>query len=115
MLSPLCVSLRRPGEPVEIASPARQPDSNDNPRRRCRDILLLADLPPWQIKFLHWAAANQPDGQITSDFQKWCQAPFAKIFRFAPDPNQLHMKTVLSHREGRIAIVTDVGNGMRWT
>ena len=22
---------------------------------------------------------------------------------------------VLSHREGRIAIVTDVGNGMRWT
>jgi hypothetical protein len=36
---------------------------------------LLADLPPWQIKFLHWAAANQPDGQITSDYQKWCQAP----------------------------------------
>src|SRR6476646_6445086 len=31
---------------------------------------------------------NLPDGQITSDFQKSCQAPFAKIFRFAPDPNQ---------------------------
>src|SRR5258708_25698567 len=30
MLSPLCVSLRRPGEPVGRASPARQPDSNDN-------------------------------------------------------------------------------------
>src|SRR6478672_13943490 len=29
-----------------------------------------------------------PDGQITSDFQKSCQAPFAKIFRFAADPNQ---------------------------
>jgi hypothetical protein len=29
-----------------------------------------------------------PDGQITSDFQKLCQAPFAKIFRFAPGPNQ---------------------------
>src|ERR1700746_1033313 len=29
MLSPLCVSLRRPGEPVGRASPARQPDSND--------------------------------------------------------------------------------------
>ena len=29
-----------------------------------------------------------PDGQITSDFPKSCQAPFAKIFRFAPDPNQ---------------------------
>jgi hypothetical protein len=33
-------------------------------------LALLADLPPWQIKFLHSAAANQPDGQITSDFQK---------------------------------------------
>src|SRR6202042_1426854 len=29
MSSPLCVSLRRPGEPVGRASPARQPDSND--------------------------------------------------------------------------------------
>jgi hypothetical protein len=47
----------------------------------------LADLPPWQINFLHWAAANQPDGQITSGYQKWCQAPFAKIFLFSPDPN----------------------------
>jgi hypothetical protein len=35
-----------------------------------RAIVLLADLPQWQIKFLHSAAANQPDGQITSDFQK---------------------------------------------
>ena len=33
-------------------------------------LALRADLPPWQIKFLHSAAANQPDGQITSDFQK---------------------------------------------
>src|SRR5258708_36625660 len=33
-------------------------------------------------------APKLPDGQITSDFQKWCQAPFAKIFRFAPAPNQ---------------------------
>src|SRR5258706_10000964 len=31
---------------------------------------------------------NLPDGQITSDFQKSCQAPFAKIFCFAFDPNQ---------------------------
>src|SRR6478672_6987479 len=29
-----------------------------------------------------------PDGQITSDFQKSCQAPFAKIFSFAFGPNQ---------------------------
>jgi len=34
------------------------------------------DLPAiGQIKSGPWAAANQPDGQITSDFPKWCQAP----------------------------------------
>jgi hypothetical protein len=48
---------------------------------------IRADLPRWQIKLLHWAAANQSDGQITSDFQKWCQAPKSKIFLFSPDPN----------------------------
>jgi hypothetical protein len=46
-----------------------------------------AEKPPWQIKSGHSAAANQHDGQITSDFQKWCQAPKLKIFCFAPDPN----------------------------
>jgi len=50
-------------------------------------LALRADLPPWQIKFLHLAAANQPDGQITSDFQKWCQAPKSKIFLFSFSPN----------------------------
>jgi hypothetical protein len=49
---------------------------------------LLADLAPWQIKFCVRPAANQPDGQITSDYQKWCQAPFAKIFLFSFNPNQ---------------------------
>jgi len=33
-------------------------------------LALHADLPPLQIKFLHPAAANQPDGQVTSDYQK---------------------------------------------
>ncbi len=33
-------------------------------------------------------STNLPDGQITSDFQKSCQAPKSKIFCFAPDPNQ---------------------------
>ena len=56
-----------------------------------------------------------PDGQITSDFQKSCQAPKIKIFPFAPDPNQMHIQTVPAHTEGRFAIVTDVGQGMRWT
>jgi hypothetical protein len=50
-------------------------------------LALRADLPPWQIKFLHSAAANQPDGQITSDFQNSCQAPEPKIFLFSPEPN----------------------------
>jgi hypothetical protein len=54
-------------------------------------MLLLADLLPWQIKSGHGAAANQRDGQITSDFPKSCQAPKSKIFRFAPDPNQMHI------------------------
>jgi hypothetical protein len=29
---------------------------------------------------------------------KSCPAPFAKIFSFAPDPNQMHIQDVLSHR-----------------
>jgi hypothetical protein len=48
-----------------------------------------------------------PDGQITSDFQKSCQAPKSKIFPFAPDPNQQYIPCVLS-TEGR-AHVTDAG------
>src|SRR6266478_8053967 len=43
-----------------------------------------------------WAAANQPDGQITSDFQKWCQAPKSKIFLFSPDPNQFYIPRCLA-------------------
>jgi hypothetical protein len=61
------------------------------------------------------AAANQRDGQITSDYPKSCQAPFAKIFLFSPDPNQMHIQGVPCPQEGRFAIVTDVGCGMRWT
>jgi hypothetical protein len=56
----------------------------------------------------HRAATNQPDGQITSDYQKWCQAPKSKIFLFSPDPNQMHIQDV-PPTEGRIAIVTDAG------
>jgi hypothetical protein len=37
---------------------------------RAPTILLLADLPPWQINSGYWAAANQRDGQITSDYPK---------------------------------------------
>jgi hypothetical protein len=68
----------------------------------------LADLRHGKSNPGSWAAANQPDGQITSDFQKSCQAPKSKIFLFSPPPNQLHIQTVSFPLEGRIAIVTDV-------
>jgi hypothetical protein len=55
---------------------------------KAQPILLLADLPPWQIKSAPWAAANQRGGQITSDFPKSRQAPKSKIFLFSLDPNQ---------------------------
>ena len=37
-----------------------------------------------------------------------CPAPFAKIFRFAPDPNHFHDPAIPSHRGG-VAHVTDAG------
>src|SRR5712672_1169577 len=40
------------------------------------------------------AAANQPDGQITSDFQKSCQAPESKIFFVFVLPTSLLNPTV---------------------
>jgi hypothetical protein len=59
-------------------------------------------------------STNLPDGQITSDFQKSCQAPKSKIFPFVADPNQMHIQTVPAHTEGRCARHETRG-GMRWT
>jgi len=39
----------------------------------------------------------------------------AKIFRFAVTPNHPYKAAIPHPLEGRIAIVTDVGRGMRWT
>jgi hypothetical protein len=44
-----------------------------------------------------------------------CPVPFAKTFRFRSDPNQNYKPRHPVPDEGRIAIVTDVGHGMRWT
>src|SRR5260370_601711 len=45
-----------------------------------------------------------------------CPAPFAKIFRFTPDPNHFYIsRHPVPHRGAFRAIVTDVGYGMRWT
>jgi hypothetical protein len=46
---------------------------------------------------------------------KYCPAPFAKIIRFSLTPNQIYIPAHPVPHEGRIAIVTDVGRGMRWT
>ncbi len=55
-----------------------------------------------------------PDGQITSDFQKSCQAPFAKIFLFSFDPNQFTDSPRPVPTEGRCA-TSSTWSGMRWT
>src|SRR5438105_14528518 len=46
---------------------------------------------------------------LTGKSPNCCPALFAKIFPFAPDPNQLHIPHRLVPNEGRIAIVTDAG------
>ena len=50
-----------------------------------------------------------PGGQITSDFQKLCQAPESKIFRFSPNPNHRYISPIPSRSEGRIMIAMTVG------
>ncbi len=58
---------------------------------RFREAIHLDARQVWIASFASLLAMTAmqklPDGQITSDFQKSCQAPFAKIFRFAFYPN----------------------------
>jgi hypothetical protein len=56
-----------------------------------------------------------PDGQITSPNQKSRQAEPAKIFPFPFSEINDYPLPIPPPLEGRIAIVTDVGSGMRWT
>jgi len=84
------------------------------PRFRGDDIEIVhsrtrTDLPHGKSNFLHSAAANQPDGQIISDFQKSCQAPKSKIFLFSFYPNQMHIPDRLVPPEGRSRVVTSAG------
>ena len=64
---------------------------------------------------------RQPTGELIcptgkkSSHAKTCPPLRAKIFRFAFDPNQTYSFPRPGPQEGRIAIVTDVGLGMRWT
>src|SRR6266702_6496792 len=50
-----------------------------------------------------------PDGQITSAYQKSCQAPESKIFRFSRTPNHRYITSIPFLSEGRIMIATNVG------
>src|SRR6266481_8387374 len=64
---------------------------------------------------------RQPTGELICptgkkpSHAKTCPPLRAKIFRFAFAPNQTYSLRCPGPQEGRIAIVTDVGQGMRWT
>src|SRR6266576_2472096 len=64
------------------------------PDDRLREAIHLPARQVWIASSLSLLAMTNstrlilPGGQITSDFTKWSQAPFAKIFLFSPDPNQ---------------------------
>ena len=60
------------------------------------------------------ARLSQPDGQITSDFQKSCQPRESKIFRFRSYPNRSHNFARLAADEGRSRSSRTCGE-MRWT
>src|SRR5258708_28406780 len=70
--------------------PSGQPRQREPAFARCAKVLIL------------------PDGQITSDFQKSCQAPKSKIFLFSLDPNQFTDSRHPVPKEGR-AHVTNAG------
>jgi hypothetical protein len=60
------------------------------------------------------AAANWPDGQISSDFQKSCQAPESKIYLFSQPPNHFTSIAIPSCSEGRWPSSRTL-DGLRWT
>jgi hypothetical protein len=43
------------------------------------------------------------------------QSLIEKYSPFTPDPNHIHIARIPAHTKGRFAIVTNVGQGMRWT
>ena len=60
--------------------------------------------------------ASAPDGQITKLADWVCvQPPLQKFFRSLLRQITCISFAIPAHTEGRFAIVTDVGQGMRWT
>ena len=64
--------------------------------------------------FVQQPATRWHDGQITSDFQKSCQAQESKIFCFRSHANQSHNSARLTADEGRWPSSRTRGE-MRWT
>src|SRR5437870_11013475 len=62
-----------------------------------------------QVVFSLRGVTRRPDGQITSDCQKSCQAPKSKIFRFTILEIRIITPPVPGPQEGRIMIVTTRG------
>jgi hypothetical protein len=56
-----------------------------------------------------------PDGQISSSIEFAVHPPLQKYFCFHTPQITSRTLRIPSHTEGRFAIVTDVGYGMRWT
>jgi hypothetical protein len=73
----------------------------------------LFEMGPDSLRSIPDAVPILPDGQITSDFPKPCQAPFAKIFLFALDPNQFTDSPCPVPQRG--VRTSRTRGGMRWT
>ena len=80
----------------------------------CPPYALRTDLLYAQAQSRCATAATRHDRQITSDFQKSCQARESKIFRFRSHPNQSHNSFRLTADEGRWPSSRTRGE-MRWT
>jgi hypothetical protein len=61
------------------------------------------------------SATNLRQTGTTGKSPDCCPALAAKINLFPPPPNQSYKSACSGSPEGRIAIVTDIGLGMRWT
>ena len=83
-----------------------------------RSLILRSLTIKWWVMLFEGRQTDQPilpDGQITSDFQKSCQAPKSKIFLFSFYPNQMHILRRPVPEEGRCARhQRGAGCGGRW-
>jgi hypothetical protein len=79
----------------------------------------MRDFAP-SLRGAHLLAAKNPVAQkkkkrASEQGDATCPDASAKIFPFSPNPNHLITRPVSFLKRGALAIVTDVGNGMRWT